>query len=452
VDARRVLAYLRTTQEADGHWSQNMWLDGTPYWSGLQLDEAAFPILLVDLAQRKGALAEAELADYWPMARQAAAFVVQNGPVTAQDRWEEDPGYSPFTLAVEIAALLVAADLAERHDEPDIAAYLRETADVWNAGIERWTYVTGSELAQQVGVDGYYVRIAPPDEAEAASLTDGYVPIKNRPPGQNQAAAARIVSPDALALVRFGLRAADDPRIVNTVKVIDALLKIETPVGPTWRRYNEDGYGEHADGAPFDGTGMGRGWPLLTGERAHYELAAGRPTAVRQLLQTLAAFANDGQLLSEQVWDSPDLPEKELFLSQPSGSAMPLVWAHAEYIKLCRSLGEGQVFDLPPQTKQRYQTEQAASPYTVWRYNHKCRTLPAGQTLRLELSAPAQVHWSADNWQTTADQKTRDTGLGLHLADLPTTTLAAATTVNFTFYWLGDGSWSNVNYSVSVAS
>ena len=273
----RILHYLQSTQEADGHWPQNMWLDGAPYWNGIQMDETAFPILLVGLVHREKALGMDDLTTLWPMVKRAASFLVRNGPVTQQDRWEEDGGYSPFTIAVEIAALLVAADLAEANNEAEAATYLRETADIWNANIERWMYVTGTKLARRIGVEGYYVRIAPPEAADSASPEAGFVPIKNRPPGQSAEPAIHIVSPDALALVRFGLRAADDPRIVNTVKVIDALLKLETPNGPSWHRYNEDGYGEHADGMAFDGTGIGRVWPLLTGERAHYALAAGRP-------------------------------------------------------------------------------------------------------------------------------------------------------------------------------
>jgi len=450
VEARRVLFYLQTTQDADGHWAQNMWLDGTPYWGGIQMDETAFPILLVDLARRKGTLNEQCVARFWPMVRQAAAFLVGNGPVTPQDRWEEDPGYSPFTLAVEIASLLAAADLADLNGEGAIAAYLRQTADAWNAGIERWIYVTGTSLAQQVGVEGYYVRIAPPDEAEAASPAAGFVPIKNRPPDLSIAPATHIVSPDALALVRFGLRAADDPRITNTIKVIDTLLKIDTPVGPTWRRYNDDGYGEHEDGTPFDGTGVGRGWPLLTGERAHYELAIGRREVAEALLHTLKSFANEGGLLPEQVWDAPDIPERELFFGRASGSAMPLAWAHAEYIKLYRSLRDGQIFDLPPQTVQRYQVEAMSSPFTIWRFNHKSRTLPAGQILRLELSSPALVHWSVDRWQTSFDVETKDSGLGVYLIDLPTAQLPAHTDIVFTFYWIEKNEWVGVNFTVAV--
>src|SRR4029077_2248979 len=123
----------------------------------------------------------------WPMVRRAVAFLACNGPVSPQDRWEEEPGYAPFTIAVEIAALLAAGDLAEAVAQTTAAEYLRETADAWNASIERWLYVAGTELAQQHGVDGYYVRVAEPDRAEAASPSDGFVPIKNRPPDQSTA-------------------------------------------------------------------------------------------------------------------------------------------------------------------------------------------------------------------------------------------------------------------------
>lgn len=449
-DVRRVLRYLQVTQEADGYWPQNMWLNGTPYWGGIQMDETAFPILLVDLARREKALDKGGLTSLWPMVKKAAGFLVRNGPVTQQDRWEEDAGYSPFTLAVEIAALLVSADLAELNNEPEAAAYLRETADIWNANVERWVYVTGTDLARRVGVEGYYVRIAPPEVADAASPAAGFVPIKNRPVGYSAEPAGHIVSPDALALVRFGLRAADDPRVVNTVKMIDALLKVETPYGPAWHRYNDDGYGEHADGSPFDGTGIGRVWPLLTGERAHYELAAGRLAEAEQLSRTMEDFANEGGMISEQVWDAPDLPDKELFFGRPSGSAMPLVWAHSEYVKLRRSLHDGRVFDTPPQTVQRYQVEKTASPYFIWRFNNKCRTMPAGKTLRVEVLAPASVRWSSDDWRTAHDTYTRSTGLGLNVVDLPTASLPAGSVVCFTFYWVDAGRWENTNFSIHI--
>jgi glucoamylase len=384
------------------------------------------------------------------MVRRAASFLVCNGPVTQQDRWEEDPGYSPFTLAAQVADLLATADLADLNQEPMVATYLRETADIWNANIERWTYVTNTDLATQIGVEGYYVRVAPPDLAEASSPAQGFVPIKNRPPGEATQSADHVVSPDALALVRFGLRAPDDPGILNTVKVIDALLKVETPYGPGWHRYNGDGYGEHQDGAPFDGTGIGRVWPLLTGERAHYELAAGHREMAERLLRTFEAFANEGGMLPEQIWDAPNIKEHELFFGRPSGSAMPLVWAHAEHLKLLRSLPDGRVFDMPPQSVQRYQVQKVGSLYAIWRFNHKVRSIAAGAILRLEVLAPAIVHWSADGWQTVHDTKTQDTGLGVHVADLPTTGLGSAKRVLFTFFWPEARRWERMDFEVGL--
>jgi glucoamylase len=309
----------------------------------------------------------------------------------------------------------------------------------------------GTDLARRAGVEGYYVRVAPADEGEAASPSQGYVPIKNRPPGESLQPEANIVSPDALSLVRFGLRAPDDPRIVNTVKVIDLLLRIETPSGPLWHRYTGDGYGEHEDGSPFDGTGIGRGWPLLTGERAHFELAAGRRETALRLLRALESFANEGGLLPEQIWDSPDIPERELFFGKPSGSAMPLVWAHAEYIKLRRSLRDGRVFDAPVQTVQRYLKDKVVSPYAVWRFNQKCRTAPAGKIVRVESAAPFMVRWTVDLWRSVQDTRARDTGIGVWLADLPTQTLREGAELSFTFLWLETGQWEGVNFIVRFA-
>jgi glucoamylase len=449
-DAHRVLRWLEATQEADGHWPQNAWLDGEPYWNGVQMDECAFPILLVDLLWREGGLTMAELVRFWPMVKTAARFVVQNGPVTGQDRWEEDAGYSPFTLAVEIAALLAAADLADHMDDAPVAAYLRETADSWNDQIERWIYVSATPLARDCHVDGYYVRIAPPDCAEAASPIDGFVPIKNRPPDQAFERASLLVSPDALALVRFGLRAADDPHIRATVQVIDALLKVELPGGPCWRRYNGDGYGEHEDGRPFNGVGIGRPWPLLTGERAHYELAAGNRAEAERLLCTMEAFASDGHLIPEQVWDGDDIPQRELYRGRPSGSAMPLVWAHAEHIKLLRSLREERVFDMPPQPCQRYQVEGVRSRLRFWRLNQKCRTLEAGKILRIELPEAAVVHWSGDGWIKLTDTLTRETPLGTHLVDLDVEDIPRGGAVVFTFYWQRKNRWEGVDYRIDI--
>jgi glucoamylase len=449
-DAMRVLHYLEATQEADGRWPQNMWLDGRPYWNGLQMDEAAFPVLLVDLLRRNAPGALGDIRRWWAMVRRAAGFLVCNGPVTQQDRWEEDAGYSPFTLAVEIASLLAAADIAEVVGERDIAEYLRTVADHWNENVERWTYSPDGDLARQIGVDGYYVRIAPPEAECAPSPTEGFVPIKNRAPGETDHRASHIVSPDALALVRFGLRAPDDPRILNTIKVVDAVLRVNLPQGPLWYRYNDDGYGERDDGSPFDGTGVGRPWPLLAGERAHYELDAGNPEYAENLLHTMELSTGGSRMLPEQVWDAADIPQRELFFGRPSGSACPLVWAHSEYVKLVRSLRDRKIFDQPPQTVKRYRVEKRKAVYWGWRFNNKCRTIPEGKTLRLVTMAPAMVHWSPNAWQSSADISTRSTGLGVHIADLPTGEMHSGNTVVFTFFWPEAGRWEGTDFSVTV--
>jgi glucoamylase len=447
-DARRVLLYLQATQQPDGHWSQNMWLDGSPYWNGIQMDETALPILLMDLARREKALSHPDVIRLWPMVRRAAGYLVRNGPVSPQDRWEEDPGYSPFTVGAEIAALLAAADLADLCNEASVAGYLRETADVWHSCIDRWMYASDTAWCKRFGVNGYYVRIAPADVG--TPLPQEIVRIKNVVAAEDSRDASHVMSPDALALVRFGVRAADDPRMRNTVKVIDALLKVETPSGTTWHRYNDDGYGEHEDGAPFDGTGIGRGWPLLTGERAHYELAAGRIDAASRLLAAMEAFANEGGLIPEQVWGAADIPERELYAGRPSGSAMPLAWAHAEYLKLRRSLRDGRLFDLPPQTVQRYLVAKAVSPRLIWRFNHKIRSLPAGKILRIETLVAARIHWSADHWTSVQDLSSHDTGLGVHFTDLPTQALAAGARITFTFHWLEADRWEGTDFDVLI--
>jgi glucoamylase len=404
----------------------------------------------VDMLRREAPNCFGDARRWWLMVRKAASFIVANGPVTQQDRWEEDGGYSPFTLAAEVSALLVAADFAQVMGLAQPADFLREMADTWNDNIERWTYAVGTDLARQVGVEGYYVRITPLDGEGAASPLLGFVPIKNRPLSSSSAPAVEIVSPDALALVRFGLRSPDDPRMLNTIKVIDALLRAKLPSGPGWYRYNCDGYGEHADGGPFDGTGVGRPWPLLAGERAHYELAAGRAGSAKALLTVMENSTGTSRLIPEQVWDDKDIPERELFAGKGSGSACPLVWAHGEYIKLRRSLQDGKIFDQPPQTVERYLNQKKSSEYFNWRFNNKPRKLPCGKKLRILLLEPGLVHWSFDNWQTSHDSNSEDTGWNLHHLDLPTEALAAGRQIVFTFQWKSSGQWEGRNFTVTV--
>ena len=389
------------------------------------------------------------------MVRRAAGFLVRNGPVTQQDRWEEDAGYSPFTLAVEISALLAAADFADASGEPRVAAYLRETADAWNASIERWTYVSGTDLARNVGVDGLLRAHRRPGRRTRPRRRPGSSPIKNRPPATAPHPAAEIVSPDALALVRFGLRAADDPRILNTVRVIDALLKVETPYGPVLaplqRRRLRRARRRVAPSTGPAWAGPGRSSPASARTTSWPPAVARKPCGC---CERMGDFANDGGLIPEQVWDVDDIPERELFFGRPSGSAMPLAWAHAEYLKLRRSLGDGRVFDQPSHSYARYVEAQTPARYVTWRFNNKRTGIQVGDRLRVESPAPARVQWTTDAAADgrTSEVATDDTGLGMFVVDLPTAEMSAGTTVRFTFYWPAEDRWEGTDFEVVVGA
>ncbi len=447
-DAVRILNYLMSTQNTDGSWPQNMWLSGDPHWKGIQMDQMALPLLLMDKCNRFNAIDEARMSRYWPGIKKAICYLVVRGPYTEQDRWEEEKGLSTFTLAAEIAGLLAGADLAEANGEHELAAYCRETADSWNDEIERWTYVTGTSLAQKTGVSGYYIRINPFREVAAAALGDRRIDLKNHLHGEGSILLSELVSADALALVRFGLREASDPKILDTIKVIDATLKVDTPGGPCWHRYLNDGYGEDSNGNPYSGTGIGRAWPLLTGERGHYEIAAGNMEGARNLLKAMESFTNQG-LLPEQVWDTDDIPAKNLFSGKPSGSAMPLTWAHAEYLKLCASIQNEEVFDMPPQTQERYLTRKTVSPFQTWRFDNQRKTVAAGKKLRIEVMAPAVISWTDDDWGSKNDLRTKDTGIGLFIADLPVENNGSGH-IRFTFLWTAANRWEEKNFDVEI--
>ena len=257
------------------------------------------------------------------MVLKAAAYLVRHGPVTQQERWEEASGYSPSTLASNIAALIGAACFARGRGDEAVAALLEEYADFLECHIKAWTVTTEGSLA--AGIQRHYIRILPEDVGNANPLEDPnskVLKIKNHPAGaQDSFPAKEIVDAGFLQLVRYGIRRPDDPLIVDSLKVIDAVLKVDTPVGPVWHRYNHDGYGQREDGGPYIGWGKGRAWPLLTGERAHFELSAGRD--VKPLIRAIEGFASTTGLLPEQVWDEPDRPEAYMFLGRPTGSPPP---------------------------------------------------------------------------------------------------------------------------------
>jgi glucoamylase len=258
--------------------------------------------------------------------------------------------------------------------------------------------------------------------------------------------ARNIVSTEFLDLVRYGVRHALDPVIVDSVAVIDEVLKRDLPQGPGWRRYNYDGYGPKADGSAFDGAGIGRCWPLLGGERAHYELAAGHDP--KPYILSLEQFANEGGMLPEQVWDEDDLPAAHMVRGQQSGSAMPLCWAHAEYIMLVRSRKDGAVYDCLPQVRERYAKNKTTNRAEIWTLAHQTQGIPKGKILRLVFSEPAVVHWSFDNWKTATDTETRPTTIGCFFVDLPSEKLVEGSKIIFTFR-RGD-EWEGQDFVVMV--
>jgi glucoamylase len=446
VTARRALVYLACSQSRDGGFPQNFWLDGTPYWRGIQLDEVAFPVILAWRLWKADALAE---FDPYKMVKSAAAYLIRHGPVTQQERWEENSGYSPSTLAANIAALVCAADFARSRDELSTASFIEAYADFLESHIEPWTVTTQGPLLE--GVSRHYIRIHPTEVDDQEPTEDpnaGILEIRNQAPGERRHFPAReIIDAGFLELVRYGIRRPGDPLIEDSLRVVDAVLKVETPFGPCWKRYNHDGYGTRADGGPFQGFGQGRPWPLLTGERAHYELAAGRD--VMPYVRALESFASKGGMLPEQIWDEPDRRDVRMHLGRPAGAAMPLMWAHAEYIKLLRSMACGEIFDLIPAVAQRYRTTKERQKWEVWKFNRRPRRIFLGQTLRIQADAPFRLRWTADDWLHLQDTPSESSGLGIHFGDLSTSKEQTAP-LRFTFFWTERNQWEGRDYKIDV--
>jgi glucoamylase len=334
--AGRSLDFLWTHQQAaDGCLPQNTRVDGTPYWTGLQLDEVADPILLASQLGRSD-------AKTWSHVQRAAACILAEGP-TSQERWENtDDWYSPATIAAEIAALVCAAEIAERNGAGAAAATYRAKADEWQAKVASWTRTTNGPLSPRP----YYLRVTTDGNANAGTtytIGDGGPTIDQR----------RVVDTSFLELVRLGVKRADDPDIRSTLPVVDRELGVTTPNGQFWHRYNFDGYGETPDGGPFPGDGnRGRLWPLLAGERGEYELAAGDRRAAGRRLDAIAATASPGWMLPEQVWDDQAPPGR----APGTGtlSATPLAWTHAQFIRLAWSIDAGRPVERPRAVACRY--------------------------------------------------------------------------------------------------
>jgi glucoamylase len=251
--------------------------------------------------------------------------------------------------------------------------------------------------------------------------------------------------------VRYGIRRADDPLIVDSLKVVDHVLKIETPNGACWRRYNHDGYRQRKDGGPYMGWGQGRAWPLLGGERGHYELAAGRDP--KPFITAMEQFSSTGGMLPEQIWDREDFPQEEMYFGESAGAAQPLVWAHSEYLKLLRSALDGQVFDCIAVVKERYGVATGKRTFKnnleIFQTSRSVAKLAAGMTLRVVDTVRFRMLYSTDNWATSVTLESHPVGYAGFFADVATVAGQAGKIV-FTFYWPGQDKWLGRNFEVVV--
>ena len=443
----RALIYLAVAQDEDGGFSQNFWIDGAPYWGGTQLDEAAFPIML---AWQLNHMKKLKNFDPYSMVLQGARYLVQHGPATQQERWEEASGYSPSTLASNIAALICAAQFARERSDEKTAQYLEEYADFLECHVEDWTVTTQGTLVP--GIKKHYIRILPADVNDPAPVEDpnvGTLTIANIEPGQQITFPAKeIVDGGFLEFVRYGIRSASDPTVVDSLRVVDKILKVDTPLGSCWHRYNHDGYGQREDGGPYEGWGTGRAWPLLTGERGHYEIAAGHDP--KPYIHAMEHLASSGGLLPEQVWDEPDRDDVHMQFGRPTGSAMPLMWAHAEYMKLLRSDHDGKVFDLIPEVSKRYiEDRSGCKKLEIWKPNRQISTIKRGYTLRLQIPRSFSLHWSRDDWNIAEDTQSTPTRLGVEYVDIDTS-VAPSASIRFTFFWIESDKWEGIDYQVSI--
>jgi glucoamylase len=410
--ALRAFRHLQSRQRPDGGWFQNWFVDGTPHWTSTELDQVALPILL---AWRLGVAGFLDHDPYPVMVRPAAQFLIREGPLTQLDRWEDLGGLSPSTLAACIAALIVAGEFAHEAGEHVAAGHLRAVADYWNDRVETWCSTPA----------GQYVRLAgDPDMRPTVGA----------------------VAPEFLELVRYGLRRPKDERILRSLQGVDATLKVALPAGPSWHRYTGDLYGEKDDGSPWDGSGRGRAWPVLTGERARHFFSMGLPAA--EIVRSLEGFAGPGLMLPEQVWDAADIPAKGLYFGKATGSASPLGWAHAEYLELLVTIALGGFPDIVLPARRRYTEGAGHEPAFVWTHRHQITRMAPGRRLRVQLPRPGSIHYSFDDWKTFAEVEAIDTTLGVWVAEVPSNKLAAGSTFSWTAHYMTG--WEGKNYTLTI--
>jgi glucan 1,4-alpha-glucosidase len=377
--AKRAVNWLFTRQQLpDGHFPQNSQPDGTPDQTNIQLDETAYPIIL---AWQTG---QFDKTFYQQHIAKAADYLVANGPKSPQERWEETGGYSVSTLPDMIAGLTAAANLAAKAGDTSGSAIYQATADTWQRNIEKWLYTTTGNLS-----DGkYYERInssGNPDDGASRDFGNGAGVHKEN----------SVVDAGFLELVRLGVKAPNDPYVAHSLAAVDESIKVSTPNGDMWKRYTFDGYGEKADGSPWDGTGIGRPWPLLSGERGEYVLANGGDAL--SYLQTMASSANDGYMIPEQVWDQTEPTGYGHVFGKGTGSAAPLAWAMAQYVRLAQGIAAGKPVETPSVVANRYATGQDLNVPDLNVTSPSDASVAASRDIQVTGTTTAQVVYIAVN-------------------------------------------------------
>jgi len=436
--ARAATLFLFDKQQlASGAMPRNSLLNGeaAPDTGGLQLDETAYPILM---AQESGLGGDTAL--WHDHIRPAADFLVANGPSDGVERWEEQTGYSPSTIAAEIAGLTAASAIAASHGDTARAHLYQATADDFQRNIKSWTVTT-------TGPDGpaYFVRLSKTGDPNAAitySLGNGGPTLDQR----------SVLDGGFQELVRLGELPITDPDIQASLAIIDKNISVSTPSGTGYYRYGDsaadgsaDGYGDcyqpSQDSCPTPGapwppkdSGTGHLWPVLSGERAESDLAEGNTSGAKSLLQAMINFSSGVGLVPEQAWEDPDLAASP-YGSDPdtasigftdgkaAGSASPLSWAQAQELRLIASLGAGHNVDTPAVTTARYITNGAPG------------------SLPVTITAPAAGATLTTATTTVTGTTTPGSAVSIEAAD--TTTGEAATVVSTT-------AGSDGSFSVSV--
>jgi glucoamylase len=356
--ARDALTFLFNRQQlADGSMPRNSLLNGrvAPDSFGSQLDEAAYPLIMASQ------LGMTDAALYQNHVRPAIDFVIAHGPAFGVERWEEQSGYSPCTIAAEVAGLVAGASLADANGDTQTARIARGVADDWQRSLPGWAVTTNGPL----GSHPYYIRLSKTGDPNAAISYN----VGNGGPTLDQRS---VIDQGFLEMVRLGLTPASDPTIAESLPVVDATIKADTSTGAGFHRYNGDGYGDRAsDGRPWAPTGQGTGhlWPVLGGERGEYEIATGSAGSALTRLQAMLGGASGVGLIPEQDWEGPDLAASP-FGSDPTtasigfrnggaaGSASPLTWSAAQYVRLMRDLASGKILEQPTGTANRYVAHQ----------------------------------------------------------------------------------------------